>query len=157
MTQTNMLAEFRKAFQLDELTILQNEHWVLSVRPEQLTLGSMVLSSSKGKTELSQLTPEEGADLARMLGEAEILAKNTFGAVRINAICLMMKDPVVHFHILPRYDRDVEINGAVWCDKDYPKPPDIRKVETNQDMLDYLVKCFSSGGCNLVGSAIKTP
>ncbi|AMD02400.1 hypothetical protein [Halomonas chromatireducens] len=139
MTQENMLTAFRETFQLDGLTILQNEHWVLSVRPEQLTLGSMVLSSAKGKTELSQLTAEEGAELAQMLGKAETLAKKKFGAIRINAVCLMMKDPIVHFHIFPRYDRNVEVDGIIWRDEDYPSPPVIRKIDTDIELLDYLM------------------
>ncbi|QTF91297.1 hypothetical protein [Halomonas sp. BM-2019] len=139
MTQENILDTFRETFRLNELTISQSEHWVLSVRPEQLTLGSMVLSSSKGKTELSQLTAEEGAALVQMLSKAETLAKDKFGAVRINAICLMMKDPVVHFHILPRYDKDIEFGGVVWHDKDYPKPPSIRPVQTEKNIVERLL------------------
>jgi diadenosine tetraphosphate (Ap4A) HIT family hydrolase len=140
MTQLNFSNEFRKKFQLDKLTILQNEHWILSVRPEQLTLGSMVLSSAKGKVELSQLSAEEGAEMVRLLGIAERLAKEKFGAVRINVLCLMMQDPLVHFHILPRYKKNVVFNDDVWIDKDYPKPPAIKPIITDDKVLSEVSK-----------------
>nr|WP_156889324.1 HIT family protein [Halomonas sp. 1513] len=138
MSSEILLEEFRDTFRLDELTIIQGEHWILSVRPEQITLGSMVLSSSLGKTTLSQLTAEEGAEMAVLLGEAENLAKDKFGSMRINVLCLMMKDPIVHFHIFPRYDKEVEVRGVHWRDEDYPAPPSMRKVETSKDILEYL-------------------
>lgn len=140
MNNHGCLERFREKFRLNELVILEGEHWILSVRPEQLTFGSMVLSSKNGKLSFGDLTSSEGAGLAVMLGEAEGLAKKKLGAVRINAICLMMKDPIVHFHIFPRYDREFMASGVYWKDTDFPNPILVRSSSTSEDVLDYLVR-----------------
>lgn len=132
------LQAFRKTFRLDELTLDSRGGWVLSLRPGQLVLGSMVLSLASGGQDLAALTAAEGAGLAEGLGRAERLARETLGAVRINALCLMMQDPVVHFHILPRYAGPVTRLGVTWQDADWPGPPVIRPVDTPETLLRAL-------------------
>lgn len=147
MPEQSPLADFRDKFRLEELTVLESEHWVLSVRPEQLTLGAMVLSARSGVVSFAELDEAAGAELATMLGTAECGAKSIWGAVRINAIALMMKDPVVHFHVLPRYQAPVDAYGLRWHDEDWPNPPLFRKYETSDEILvqlrDSLVKEFA--------------
>lgn len=132
------LQTFRAKFRLDDLTLAEREGWVLSLRPGQLTLGSMVLSVASGAQDLARLTPEEGAGMAAGLGLAERVARDHLGAVRINALCLMMQDPVVHFHILPRYDGAQERHGVTWRDADWPGPPAIAPCETPEPVLRAL-------------------
>lgn len=133
--ETPELQAFREKFRLDDLTLETRGGWVLSLRPAQLTLGSMVLSLASGGQDLAGLTAAEGAGLAEGLGRAERLAREGLGAERINALCLMMMDPVVHFHILPRYAAPVERHGVTWQDADYPGPPVIRPVDTPEPLL----------------------
>lgn len=132
------LQTFRAKFQLEELTLAERGGWVLSLRPEQLTLGSMVLSVASGTQDMARLTPEEGAGMAAGFGLAERLARNRLGAVRINALCLMMQDPVVHFHILPRYAAPIDRHGITWQDGDWPGPPMIGPCETPDRVLRAL-------------------
>lgn len=132
------LDNFRAKFHLDTLTLAERGGWVLSLRPGQLTLGAMVLSVASGTQDMALLTPEEGAGMAAGFGLAEALARNRLGAVRINAFCLMMQDPVVHFHILPRYDAPVERHGITWQDGDWPGPPIIGPCETPARVLRAL-------------------
>lgn len=117
------LEDFAGTFRLDDLTVLSSERWVLSVRPAQMTLGSMVLSSRAGLLRFADMGAADGAELAGLLGRAETAARDLFGAVRVNAVCLMMKDPIVHFHLLPRYGAPVEAFGRRWVDADWPGPP----------------------------------
>lgn len=137
------LKAFRAKFRLDDLTLLEREGWVLSLRPAQLTLGSMVLSLASGTQDLADLTAQEGAGLAAGFGLAERLARGHLGAVRINALCLMMQDPVVHFHILPRYDAPVTYASRVWTDADWPGPPVIAPAPTEEAVLEALHKEIS--------------
>lgn len=138
MENTDVLAEFRATFQLERLSVLETGYWVLSVRPGQLTLGSMVLSSARGVLHFAELNQEEGQSLAYMLGLAEKTARELFGAVRINAVCLMMKDPVIHFHLLPRYDQSLERYGTQWMDSDWPGPPVFQPVQTPEHVLEAI-------------------
>ena len=135
MSADPAVTEFRENFRLDELTVAEHGDWVISVRPAQLTLGAMVISTRRGELELASLTPESGVDMTRAFGTAERLAKDVYGAVRINLACLMMKDPIVHYHVLPRYDQAVERYGHTWEDADWPGPPTFGPAPTSDEVL----------------------
>lgn len=138
MQVESKLEAFREKFKIPELSLLDDGAWILSVRPGQLTLGSMVLSSASGRADFSALEPESGPGFLNMLMKAEAVAKALYGAVRINAVCLMMQDPVVHFHILPRYDKPVERYGLIWRDEDWPGPPVFRPLASPGDQLENI-------------------
>lgn len=133
------LAAFRETFRLDELTVSEGAHWVASVRPGQITLGSMVISSARGLLDFADLDADSGATLGAAFGEAERLARRLFGAVRVNFVALMMKDPIIHFHALPRYDTDVQRYGRTWEDSDWPGPPTFGPAPTDDETLLALV------------------
>ena len=133
------VTEFRANFRLDELTVAEHGDWIISVRPAQLTLGAMVVSTARGELDLASVTPESGADMTRAFATAERLAKDVYGAVRINLACLMMKDPIVHFHVLPRYDHAVERYGHTWQDADWPGPPVFGPAPTSDEVLEQIV------------------
>lgn len=139
---TQALAEFRDKFQVDDLTLAETDHWVLTLRPQQLTLGSMVLSTKANVLSFAELTEDQSRDMAKLLGVAEQRVKSVFGAVRINALCLMMQDPLLHFHLFPRYDQAVTFEGKQWQDADWPKPPQVKPTEEdkalNQALLNRL-------------------
>lgn len=133
------LQAFRAKFRLDDLHLVRRDGWVLSLRPGQLTLGAMVLSVASGAQDLAALDDGEALGLTRGLGLAERLAREVYGAARINALCLMMQDPVVHFHILPRYGAPVTRHGRLWQDADWPGPPRICPAETPEPVLKALL------------------
>lgn len=135
MMQTEALAAFEKKFRQKELHVAEIGSWVLSVRPAQLTLGAMVLASRSGALAMSDLKPEEIQDMGRGFGMAERLAGKAFGAQRINYLCLMMQDPIVHFHVLPRYAYPLVRYGVDWVDADWPGPPVMRPAATPDPVL----------------------
>lgn len=155
MTPTpDVLADFAEKFRLDALHLADCRSWRLSLRPGQLTLGSLVLSVRSGATNLAALSPEEGRDMAAGFGLAEQLLRKTYGAVRLNLLCLMMQDPIVHFHILPRYDRNIERHGLIWTDADWPGPPTIRPVQTDDSVLQaILAELRSNFAANISGGS----
>ncbi|QHS37169.1 HIT family protein [Alcaligenes faecalis] len=136
--RTPELIDFQSKFRLDELEIATVPGWRLSLRPKQLTLGSMVLSVVSGACNHADLTPDEGAGLVDGFALSELLAREVFGAVRINVLCLMMQDPIVHFHILPRYDRPHTYAGRTWIDADWPGPPVVGAGEDDPSVLQVL-------------------
>ena len=129
------LAAFRDNFRLDELKVDESDGWVLSVRPGQLTLASMVVSASGGEQWFNDLATGQDSGFFAMVASAERLAKQVYGAVRLNVVALMMKDPVVHFHVLPRYDSVVERYGRAWSDEDWPGPPTFGTAATDDAVL----------------------
>jgi diadenosine tetraphosphate (Ap4A) HIT family hydrolase len=136
----DVMKDFRETFRLDELTIQDRQGWTLSVRPAQITLGSMVVSSTAGHLDFQAIEHEEAMGLTAAFADAERVAKAALGAVRINIVCLMMKDPVVHFHVLPRYDHVAERYGATWRDADWPGPPTFGPAPTADTVLRSIVR-----------------
>lgn len=135
MKSNENLVAFQAKFRQKELHVVDAGAWILSVRPGQLTLGAMVLSSRSGAASMADLTPEEMQGMGAGFVLAERLASQVFGADRINYLCLMMQDPVVHFHIFPRYSGPLLRYGRSWEDPDWPGPPQVKAVVTEDAVL----------------------
>jgi diadenosine tetraphosphate (Ap4A) HIT family hydrolase len=133
------LQDFRNKFLLDQLRVRIDEHWLLSVRPSQLTLGALIISARSGARQFNDLSCDELQSLGSTFVSVENLALQYFGADRINILCLMMKDPIVHFHVFPRYRQPVHLFGLEWVDLDWPGPPILRDTNTPAHILDELV------------------
>ena len=53
---------------------------------------------------------------------------------------LMMVDPHVHFHVIPRYQNAPEFASVTTTDSDWPGPPDLTKeIEFDQQQLMTLL------------------
>jgi len=130
----SILVDFKEKFHVHSLKVLENTNWVLSVRPQQLTLGSMVLSVKQERRGFAELSDLEHQEVGALLGQAERLAKQVFQADRINVLCLMMQDPLLHFHIFPRYSKVQTFAEMQWEDSDWPGPPQVKPVETAFDL-----------------------
>jgi len=140
-------AEFREKFRLDELTVLTDADWALSVRPGQPVVGALVVSTRHRALAFADLPASAGPSLVRMLGRAETAAKQTFAAVRINVLCLMMQDPLLHFHLLPRYDGPRDFAGRAWGDPGWPGPPTLAENQVQDDTdLRALVAAYRDAG-----------
>jgi diadenosine tetraphosphate (Ap4A) HIT family hydrolase len=95
------------------------EHWAVLVRPAQVTLGSLVLASTSDATAYSALPDGAFAEQGDAIHAIESALGEFCGYERINYLMLMMVDPNVHFHVIPRYSeprlwQDVEFADAGW-------------------------------------------
>jgi len=122
---SSTLEEFRAKFRLDEFRLIGSEHWTWSLRPVPVTLGAGVLSLNRFCTSFADLTPAEGADLARIVGQLESRLRGVFTPDRMNYLMLMMVDRHLHFHVVPRYAQFRSFGGLIWEDAAWPKPPDL--------------------------------
>lgn len=100
-------------------------HWVVLLRPAQPTLGSLVLAARSDATAFGALEPAAFAELARVTADIEAVLEQAVAYERINYLMLMMVDPHVHFHVLPRYEGEREAEGIVIGDAGWPKTPDL--------------------------------
>jgi diadenosine tetraphosphate (Ap4A) HIT family hydrolase len=132
-TGSDAQAQFRAKFRLDELTVHETADWTLSVRPGQPVLGALVISSRHPALDFSQVPAGAGAEMLTLMGRAETTAKEQWGAVRLNALCLMMQDPLFHFHLLPRYREPVVFAGRTWADSGWPGPPNLADNQAQGD------------------------
>ncbi|HYJ83683.1 MAG TPA: HIT family protein [Allosphingosinicella sp.] len=98
-------------------------HWVVLLRPAQPTLGSLVLAAKGGATSFAELGPEAFAELQRVVAEIEKALAAAVRFEKINYLMLMMVDPHVHFHVIPRYPGEREACGVRVADSGWPKVP----------------------------------
>jgi diadenosine tetraphosphate (Ap4A) HIT family hydrolase len=103
-------------------------HWVVMIRPEQITLACTVIAARSAVTRLGDLTADEAAELPRVFRDFECAVGRMAPASKFNYLALMMVDPHPHFHAIPRYATTVQVDGIAFSDAAFPQPPDLRAV-----------------------------
>lgn len=115
------------------------EHWVVLLRPAQVTLGSLVLAAKSEATAYSELPGEAFAQQAEAVAAIERALTGFTAYERINYLMLMMVDPNVHFHVIPRYSHPRSWKGIDIPDAGWPGPPRLdAAVKLDEDQLKGL-------------------
>lgn len=104
----------------------ETEHWVVLLRPAQLTLGSLVVAAKSHATAFGALPAAAHADLAAVTRRVEVMLREAVDYQRINWLMLMMVDPNVHFHVFPRHEGTRSFGGLTLPDPSWPGPPDLK-------------------------------
>jgi len=116
-------------------------HWAVLIRPWQLTLGCLIIAEKSDATALSQLDPEAFLEFGHVCRDAEGVLARAFQYDKVNYVSLMMADPNVHFHVIPRYKSARVFHGAEFIDVGWPKPPDMTFTQpANPEQLEALRK-----------------
>ena len=116
--------------------IHEYEHWVVLLRPAQVTLGSLVLAAKNEATAFGQLPAGAHAELAVITRDLEATLLGEIVYDRINYLMLMMVDPNVHFHVIPRYAGTRDFADMEIKDHSWPGPPDLKSaVALNEDEI----------------------
>lgn len=135
---------FIDKFQLRKLLIKQVGNWNISIRPQQPTIGSLILSLNRKCESLSQLTTEEGAQISIAFSEIEQMLEMAFSPIAINYLALMLVDHQVHFHVIPRYNKEVVFKNLNYFDEDWPHIHSLKPLAINEktifDLQEYLNK-----------------
>lgn len=136
------MINFNKKFKIKELIIYETKHWVWSLRPEQTTIGSSIISLKRECYKLSDVTKEEFADYQKMVKIIEGSLKIAFNFSKINYLMLMMNDKHIHYHVIPRYNEDVLYDNKLWFDFGWPGLPELSKsnevIEKNTGLLKHI-------------------
>ena len=109
-------------------------YWSVQARPKQATLGALVILAHGPATAFSDLPPYAFAELAEVIEDVETTTAKTFGNDKINYLMLMMVDPHVHFHVLPRYKAPAVFEGASYPDPGWPGQPNLAASEGAADV-----------------------
>jgi diadenosine tetraphosphate (Ap4A) HIT family hydrolase len=136
-----------KKFGYPSNVLREYDHWVVLIRPIQITAGCMVLACKEYAISMSQVSSTAFAELSVVTKEIEESLKQAFALEKINYVLLMMVDKNVHFHIIPRYSEDKLFFGTTFTDPGWPQKP---KMENTIDLTDeqfdrlrkYLVSCW---------------
>jgi diadenosine tetraphosphate (Ap4A) HIT family hydrolase len=114
-------------------------HWVVLLRPAQPTLGSLILAARGEATAFSDLEAAAFAELHKGIADVEQVLAEAVGYAKINYLMLMMVDPHVHFHVLPRYEGERSACGIAIRDAGWPKAPALGEaVELDAGRIEAL-------------------
>ena len=123
-----MVNETMRKFGFPETLIRDFRHWVVLLRPAQVTLGSLVLCAKSEAENFGSLEPEAFAELAEIVPAIEQALKRFSDYERINYLMLMMVDRQVHFHVIPRYAGERNFGPTSITDLGWPGPPDLKSA-----------------------------
>lgn len=128
MTETAPNATFAK-FGWPETGIAELEHWVM-LRPDQPTLGALVLACKQPVTAFGDVDAAGCKELGVAVRAVEAMLQAAIGYEKINYLMLMMVDPDVHFHVIPRYDGAKTFDALEIEDQGWPGPPALAACQT---------------------------
>jgi len=116
------------------------DHWVVLLRPAQITLGSLVLAAKSNAIAYSGLPREAFAEQAEAVAMIEQALTAFVSYERINYLMLMMVDPNVHLHVIPRYSEPRRWNEIDFADAGWPGPPQLDSaIRLENEQLAELV------------------
>lgn len=104
------------------------EHWYVLLRPAQVTLGSLVLAAKSDATAYGDLPCQAFADQREAVRAIEEALSRFVQYERLNYLMLMMVDPNVHFHVIPRYSGSRNWQGLEFRDEGWPGAPRLESV-----------------------------
>lgn len=129
------------AFGGDDMLVASYDHWAVLSRPAQVTKGAMVLIAKADVTSYSALPPEAFAEMGKVITDIESTLAATLRPDKMNYLMLMMVDPHVHYHVIPRYGPDHELADPGW-----PGPPALGETVDSDagEMRDFLKSAWVS-------------
>lgn len=122
-------------FGFPETVVADYVSWTLQLRPKQVTLGSLVLVCKAPVRAFHEIGAAAFAELERVTTDIERVLTTLVRYERINYLMLMMVDPDVHFHVIPRYSQARSFAGAEFVDAGWPGPPDLKTGIDAEDIL----------------------
>lgn len=137
--------ETMRKFGYPATLVAEFEHWAVLLRPAQPTLGSLVLAAKSDVTALSDLSAEAHAEMKLASTAIERALRDFTGYAKINYLMLMMVDPHVHAHVIPRYEGSRQFEGVDFPDAGWPKLPDLgTAVALDEDQIASLVTALKT-------------
>jgi diadenosine tetraphosphate (Ap4A) HIT family hydrolase len=125
MPDANAINDTIRKFGYPGSLIAEYRHWLVLLRPQQATLGALVLACLGPATAFGAIPAGAHAELAEVTRALEGTLARAFQYEKINYLMLMMVDREVHFHVLPRYGSPRSFDGQSFADRGWPKLPDL--------------------------------
>ena len=133
-------------FGYPDTLIKQYDNWSLMLRPNQTTLGSLVLVCNEDVKDLSAVSDVAMTEFTYVVRDIEKRMKVLFGYNKMNYLMLMMVDPEVHYHIIPRYSSSRIFDEFEFQDFSWPNPPALSRInEITSDTKERLVEYIREG------------
>ncbi|AVP96489.1 HIT family protein [Ahniella affigens] len=101
------------------------QYWVVLLRPAQFTAGNVILACKSESTALGSLGASAFSEMSIAVNEIEATLRKVVNYEKVNYLALMMVDPHIHFHVIPRYCGTRVLAGTEFSDASWPRPPDL--------------------------------
>ena len=128
-----------------DVEVMQTDSWRAVLDEDQRSLGKMFVTLLEHKPNLESLSREDAAELFVVMQALERQIKNAYNPSHFNWQCLMNlaieagQETHVHWHLHPRYDSPVDVDGEVFHDGVKNKTAHIvnreKLVKIRQDIL----------------------
>ena len=112
-------------FGYPDTLIREYDHWLVMLREPQATMGSLILCEKSEATEFSAISMDSHREMSLVVADIEHALKAAFSYDKINYLMLMMVDPNVHFHVIPRYSEARSACGLTIADPGWPVVPQL--------------------------------
>jgi len=127
-------------FGFPETVVASYAHWLVLARPQQPVLGSLVLLCRDDARAFSQISAAAFTELAVVTADIDSALRTAFQPDKLNYLMLMMVDPDVHFHVLPRYQAARDLAGRTFTDSFWPRPVDLTQPVEQDSVLMETVR-----------------
>lgn len=143
-----VLNDTMRKFGAPQTIIHSFQYWSVLLRPAQATLGALVLIAHEPVKAFSGLSAASFAEMHAVINQIEFTLTQAFQYDKINYLMLMMVDPDVHFHIIPRYAQPKLYADMTFIDAGWPAVPQLGQInetdETiNQKIIAHIKACWS--------------
>lgn len=130
-------------FGYPQTVIGEADGWIVMVRPQQVTLGSLVLASREPVQQFGAVSDLGFRALGPAVRRIEAALSGFVAYEKINYLMLMMVDPDVHFHVIPRYAGERQFGGVAFPDAGWPGPPNLgAAIDPGPDGLAGLARAL---------------
>lgn len=146
MAEQPAVNQTMRTFGYPAATVAEYAHWAVLLRPQQATLGALVLVCREDATAFAGISAAAFAEFGRVVRETEGALRRSFAYEKINYLMLMMVDPHVHFHVLPRYSGVREFGGVGFTDPGWPRLPDLANAPAVTDACRAALLAALRGG-----------
>jgi diadenosine tetraphosphate (Ap4A) HIT family hydrolase len=147
-TKIQHLNATMRKFGAPDTVIHQFQYWSILLRPAQATLGALVLAAHEPARAFSELSQASFTELHQITKQMESALTKAFAYDKLNYLMLMMVDPDVHFHVIPRYAQAKQFNNIEFLDQGWPGPPNLGQSNdtdkaTNHLIMEHLSSCWA--------------
>lgn len=119
--------------------VREYDRWVVLLRPAQVTLGSLIVAAKSNATDFGDLSADHFSELKIVTANVSRALGTLIDHARLNWLMLMMVDPHVHFHLIPRYEGKREHDGLSLPDTAWPGPPNLGgAVALSDEQISHL-------------------
>ncbi len=144
-----MINDTIKKFGYPATLVKDYDHWVVLLRPAQVTLGSLVVAAKSDAEDFGALSPDHFSELKMVTTDVSSALGSLVSHQKLNWLMLMMVDPHVHFHLIPRYEGTREWMGQDFDDKAWPGPPALGEaVKLSDEQISGMSAWLKSGFAN---------